>query len=83
MKSLGVTTAAIGTLAVIYQIYGNGISFSPLAIMAGSVCLLFLLGWLFWITPKWVKTTGDAYAERLLEASEELIEKGNPSKARM
>lgn len=82
MKSLGITTAVIGVLAVVIDIFVNGVLIPPLAVMSGSVSLLFLLGWGLLITPKWVKTTGEAYAERLLESSEALAEIGNFSKAR-
>lgn len=72
MKLLGITTAIIGIAAVIIHIFVNGTSTPPLAMISGSINLLLLLGWWLWITPDWVKTAGEAYAERLLEASMEL-----------
>lgn len=79
MKTLGIISAAVGTLAVIVHLWVNGISTPPLAVIIGAVNSLFLLGWWLWITPDWVRTAGEAYAERLLEASEELSKKDNSS----
>ena len=42
-----------------------------------TMCLLgnitLCLAWLFIIKPSWIKTVADAYAERLLESTENMI----------
>lgn len=79
MKPLGITMAVVGTLVVMIDIFVNGFSTPPVAIISGTINLLFVTGWCLWITPKWVRIAGDAYAERLLEASEELCKKNDAS----
>lgn len=44
----------------------------------GSVCLLLLLVWLFCVTPRWVRTAAEAYADRLLAALDSLEEARTP-----
>jgi hypothetical protein len=41
-------------------------------IVTGAINAILVLGWLFVIRPPWVRTPAEAYAERLLEASERL-----------
>jgi hypothetical protein len=41
-------------------------------IVTGAINALLVLGWLFVIRPAWVRTPAEAYAERLLEASDRL-----------
>ncbi|TVL97716.1 MAG: hypothetical protein CV087_22065 [Candidatus Brocadia sp. WS118] len=35
---------------------------------------IYILIFIFWVTPKWVKIAADAYAQRLIESSEKLYE---------
>lgn len=76
MKPLGITTALAGIVAVAFYFvvnyFGKGVAVPPRALMCGVGNLLLLLGWVLWFTPDWVKIPAEAYAERLLEASEEL-----------
>ncbi len=71
MKPIGITLSVIGiivTLAMaIVGYYVRGHEISSLLILSFSMNLLFLLGWLFWFTPSWVRIPAEAYAERLLE----------------
>jgi len=75
MKPIGITVSLLGVVAIGVLI---GINFfnksqisTPVAIygLANTFLLLF---WLFVFTPSWVKIPADAYAERLLEACENL-----------
>ena len=76
MKPLGITTTVIGILGigvVVVAYYFQKDMWVPrIGIACGIGNLLLLLGWLFWFTPQWVKTTADGYAERLLAACEDL-----------
>jgi hypothetical protein len=54
------------SLAIISLTQGNTIP--QLVILAGIIDFIFLLMWVFWITPNWVRIPAEAYAERLLEA---------------
>lgn len=45
---------------------------SPLSLACLLVNLFLLTAWLLWINSDWVKSTGDAYAVRLLESCENL-----------
>jgi len=76
MKPLGtfaavVGTAAVAALIVMHYRYANVVmsSITPTAAVLNG---LLLLAWLFWVTPAWVKIAADAYAERLLAASDTL-----------
>jgi hypothetical protein len=42
----------------------------PRAYAAITIPLFFLLLWLFRITPSWVRLVADAYAQRLVEATD-------------
>jgi hypothetical protein len=76
MKPLGIVTSAGGAIAVaaLVVIHYRApnlpmSSVTPTALVLNS---LLLLVWLFWFTPAWVKIAADAYAERLLAASDTL-----------
>lgn len=75
MKPIGLIasiggTVAIGASLILSQVQGR--SLSPLVVTCGFLNLAFLFGWLFWFTPSWVKIPADAYAARLLGASENI-----------
>ncbi len=75
MKPLGIVASISGTISVAVLVVLNhlgGVATAPLVFACGSGCLLFLVGWVSWFTPRWVKITADAYAERLLAATESL-----------
>lgn len=55
-----------------YQRISAGSSPDAVSVAAGVVILLLLVGWIVWFTPNWVRTTADAFAERLLGALENL-----------
>jgi len=50
----------------------SGATLAPIALVCATLNLLFLLGWVIWFTPDWVRIAADAYAERLLAACEKL-----------
>ena len=75
MKTLGTFIALAAATAVGVLIYRNilaGVTPAPLTIAAAATVLALFVGWLAWFTPVWVKTTADAFAERLLGALEHL-----------
>jgi hypothetical protein len=55
----------------------------PLLASALLIDACILLFWLFWANPAWVKIAGDAYADRLLEASDHLVRTGTKEAARI
>lgn len=63
------SAAAVGVLW--YQ-RAAGSSPDAVSVAAGVAILLLLVGWIVWFTPNWVRTTADAFAERLLGALENL-----------
>ena len=73
MKPLGMTTSAIGFLAigllVVLDIQTRA-PVPPIAFVCAGVSLLLFLGWIGWFTPSWVKVAADSYAERLLSSFE-------------
>lgn len=76
MKAVGSTLALLGLVAVaVIPLVDSLARVGPrLEIIAvvGAVNLALLFGWLFVITPAWVRIPAEAYAERLLEACERL-----------
>jgi hypothetical protein len=76
MKPLGITASSIGTLSVIVLIFVHlsvkKLLIPPFAIVCGIINLLFMLTWIFWLTPDWVKITAEAYANQLLASCEDL-----------
>lgn len=75
MKPLGIMTSVTSTVAVGSQLWQHrsGLASAPAELVVGAAVTLALLGiWVLWVTPDWVRIPANAYAERLLEASEEL-----------
>ena len=75
MKPVGVALAVGSAIAIAARIYteaGSSIEPEPIRVVSMGVVIVLVAGWLFWFTPAWVKTTADAYAERLLGALEKL-----------
>lgn len=74
-KVLGLPVAGLGALASLLRV---ALAFEadrsiPLAAVASTVlCLFLLLCWAIWVTPTTVKLAADAYAERLLEACDQM-----------
>jgi hypothetical protein len=75
MKPLGIASslAGLGAIAVLFVIrHGAGIAPSPIALVCAAMTLSLLVGWVAWFTPDWVRIPAEAFAERLLAASENL-----------
>lgn len=64
------STMACGVL--IYRSLNEFHILPPWPVVIGVVSLLWILLWIRWVTPEWVKVAADAYSERLLEASDDL-----------
>jgi len=78
MKSLGIVTSLVGTLAIIAVLvigFRSGVTLQPVAFACAAIDGLLLLCWCFWFTPQWVRTAAYAYAERLLASCETLTVK--------
>lgn len=76
MKPIGIALSVTGLvvsgtlIALDLLLWKTSISVSTIACAIGSFMLLLL--WATWFTPDWVKIAADGYAERLLEACDEL-----------
>jgi hypothetical protein len=75
MKIFGIISATVGIIVIFcalgYQLFiKQPISIS--LIICGSIDVILLLLWIFWFKPDWVKIPAEAYAERILEAIEQL-----------
>ncbi len=76
MKPLGIILSILGILAagivaaMSFFVWKTAFPLSAIACGVGNFILLIL--WLFLFTPNWVKIAADAYAERLLDACENL-----------
>lgn len=69
----GVACAVCGALVFNSLRLTNSVPLRPA--MVGIALLAWGLVWCFWFTPSWVKIAADAYAERLLEASDDLTKR--------
>lgn len=73
MKPMGIAVSFTGVVGVAV-LAANGLLQatppSPFTLVCGMVNGLLFFGWVWWITPAWVRLTADAYAERLLAACE-------------
>lgn len=61
--------AAVGLLRPAYLAFLD----KGALIVTVIVDVAFLCAWIFWVTPKAIRVPAEAYAERLLEASDELL----------
>ncbi len=76
MRPLGVATTLAGMLAVGALIVLNTqikhVNTPPVAYVGGALNAVLLVMWGAWVTPEWVKTTANAYADRLLSSCDNL-----------
>jgi hypothetical protein len=76
LKPIGLPLAAIGVAAGSVLPFVRHYSTDPTGFMCAlatcAICLAFLLLWIFVFTPRWVRLPAEAYADRLLEACENL-----------
>lgn len=86
LKPVGavISVAAIAAIAGRLMLVAEttGIAAPPgslVPIGCGSGCLLLLLVWIFCVTPRWVRTAAEAYADRLLAALDSLEEARVPA----
>jgi hypothetical protein len=74
MRVMGIGAAVLGSMACLaagfWGVYIRDPKICPWACLA--VDLLFVVWWIFTINPAWVKVPAFAYAERLLEGTENL-----------
>lgn len=79
LKPIGIAVAvasSISSAAIVYREFDTaGVLARPAAVV-GVISLAWLVLWCIWFTPDWIKVAADAYAERLLEASDDLTEGG-------
>ena len=76
LKPLGIVfvLASVGLCGwLVYVDLHAGKSWPASPIGAAAIAGVWLLLWCFWFTPAWIKVAADAYAERLLEASDTLL----------
>jgi len=76
LKPVGVAVTvlaltAIAALPVLEPARRTTAAIAPIVVPGGLTSLL-LLGWLFVVTPRWVEIPANAYADRLVEATNHL-----------
>lgn len=75
MKPLGVTlvlAAGIAIAVLIVLRVREAAPLFPMTIVAAAGDVILLALWMFWITPSWVRTPAEGYAEQLLASMENL-----------
>lgn len=65
--AFSVVSFFIVSILFFYELFNTG-NAQPLVVIIIALNSLFLIAWLFWFTPKWVKIAGEAYARQLIEA---------------
>jgi hypothetical protein len=76
LKPLGLTFAMISFLAIELLIIWSretGRTVPSAAFAGGLLAAVFVMGWLFVVTPQWVRVAAEAYAERLLAACDTFV----------
>lgn len=71
LKPIGTSITLIGlalTLRQLYQAISSNGTYQPVTMASIAVLALFSVFWLAWCRPSWVRTTAEAYADRLMEA---------------
>jgi hypothetical protein len=81
LRPAGIIVTLGGVAALLLGLAMQRITFGPTALAAGIVDVALLCGWLFLVTPQWVRLPADAYAERLLAATEQLSSEPKTKKA--
>ncbi len=72
--AIGISVAALVAFTAIASHGYFNTEAVPLApVVLAILTLAWMALWLSWFTPEWVRVAADAYAERLLEASDDLI----------
>jgi len=75
LKPFGIVFSCTAIAAAAFRLWGHRVDLwnaPPGIVLAAIIALALLVMWLFVITPGWVMIPAEAYAERLLEASEQL-----------
>jgi hypothetical protein len=76
LKPLGMALAvlSLGSIAAVLLLEPTARTTATLArvVVPGGITILVLLGWIFVVTPRWVEVPADAYADRLMEAADQM-----------
>jgi hypothetical protein len=73
IKSFGIVISIIGILLLIIKLILDFLNYHSISLYLVIIVIfnnLFLLFWIFCVTPKWVRLAANEYAKRLLEACE-------------
>jgi ABC-type amino acid transport system permease subunit len=71
----GIIASIVGVVVVAAELYGLASAHQPInpaLWFIGSLNLLLLAIWIFFITPSWVIRAGNLYADRLMEGLDSL-----------
>lgn len=80
MKPIGLPVALLGTAACVAPIWLRPEDFPSVELnwwLATGTSAALCLCWIFWFTPSWVRIAAQAYAERLLEACDQIESKAS------
>jgi len=75
MKPLGLAISLLASLAIgllLVSDFRRGVTAPPIVFVCEAIAVFFLIGWIGWFTPGWVKIAADSYAERLIASCESL-----------
>ncbi len=77
MRKIGIIVALLGTIlsgyaGIRFILMDEGYTFYLIPFVCSAINILFLILWIFKIKSSWVKTSASAYAQRLLETTDNL-----------
>jgi hypothetical protein len=76
LKPVAVTIAVVTALitgSIVSWDLRHGRDVRPAIVAVGIFSIAWAMVWLFWFTADWVRVAADGYADRLLEASDDLL----------
>lgn len=76
LKPVGLVLSIAGLIIGIWRLWNDlqsGSGISPFAAITAGASLLLLYVWLFVVNADWPKTAAYAYADRLMEASDQVL----------
>lgn len=75
MKSIGIILSLLAVIVPYFPFFLSQflkLSMTKFNLVASAISACFLVFWIFWITPNWVKIAANAYAERLVSSCENI-----------
>jgi hypothetical protein len=77
LRPIGIASSVLGIFSIAFLTYRHSFALDLRAAVGGSIDLIFLFGWLFFIRQHLVRMAAVSYSDRLLGACEEVAAQGS------